>query len=88
MRFMIMMHMPQRSASPANPGTLVHQIFVEHSSPDLRSFVQTILDNEYIIVKELYKDPDAKFQTGEEIAINYRYIAKIRAMGKGDRNGP
>jgi len=81
MRFMIMMHMPQRSASAANPGTFVHQIFVEHPSRDLRSFIHTILQDEIIIVKELYKDPDAKFQTGEEIALNYKYIAKVRAMG-------
>jgi hypothetical protein len=78
---MIMMHMPQRSASASNPGTFVHQIFVEHPSKDLRSFIHTILQDEYIIVKELYKDPDGKFKPSEEIALNYKYIAKVKVMG-------
>lgn len=81
MRFMIMMHMPQRAASAANPGTFVHQIFVEHPSRDLRSFIHTILQDEIIIVKELYKDPNAKLEIGEDIALNFRYIAKVKAMG-------
>ena len=81
MRFMLMLHMPQRTASATNAGTLVHQLFVEHpTAKSLLDFVNILTQQEFVIVKELYKDPEAGFQAGTEIAINYRYIAKLRLM--------
>lgn len=88
MRFMIMMHMPQRTASSDNPGSFVHQLFVEHQARDLSEFIDCLVTDEFVIVKELYKDPEANRRSGNEIALNYRYIAKIKQMDNGDNDGP
>jgi hypothetical protein len=76
MRFLITMNMPSYS------NNLVHQMTVEHDSKSLDDFVEALSSNEFVIVEEFYKDPrtDADYYSRGHVALNYRYIGKIKVL--------
>lgn len=73
MRFQITLNMPSRAGNP------VHQIIGDSPAKSLQEFLEELQDNEFVIVREVYKDQE----TGEyypvgEVAINPNVIGKIK----------
>lgn len=59
----------------------MHQMNVEHPAKSLREFVEALMEEDFIVVEEFYKDP----YTGADnnrgmIAINYRFVGKIKPL--------
>lgn len=82
MRFLVTMNMPSHS------GNLVHQMHVEHPAQSLKEFISTLMKEDFVIVEEFYKDP----YTGADnnrgmIAINYRFVGKIKPMLRAPQEG-
>lgn len=87
MRFLITMNMPSYS------GNSVHQMHVEHkASKSLDDFVSALNTSDYVVVEEFYKDrADDDYYSRGEVAINHRYVGKIKVFNKqdnGDRYAP
>jgi hypothetical protein len=72
---------------PSYSGNLVHQMHIEHSSSkSLGDFVDALNSNDYIIVEEFYKDrADADYYSRGFVALNHRYVGKIKEYEIGDR---
>lgn len=73
-KFMLTMNMPSRN------GHDVHQIIAGHAAKSLEEFVSKLEEKEFVIVEEFYYDGQdkSKFFSRGDIAINYRYIGKIK----------
>jgi|APFre7841882654_1041346.scaffolds.fasta_scaffold50841_5 hypothetical protein len=82
MRFILIMNMAQRGARPSDPGTFTHQIFIEHPADNIAEFMRLLDNSNFIMAKELYKDPmgDRELSEGKTIGINTHYIAKVRPI--------
>lgn len=88
MRFEIVMNMPVRvnhekedlAKIPLQQIPLIHRIIVEHPSRSLEEFVDTLERHDFVIVEELFYDSYMKdLRSNGMIAINHRYIGKIKA---------
>lgn len=95
MRFVLTMNVPTRGAKnrdrnhhmqEENDGpNLVHLVYCEHASGSLAEFVAALRENDFVIVTELHKDRITKSINPEgEMAINYRYVAKIKPYMERD----
>lgn len=71
MRFKITLNMPSRK------GYSVHQIFAEHESDSIESFLVKLSKNGFIVVKELYKETDGSLQPHGELGILYAVVGKV-----------
>ena len=75
MRFLITMNMPSYS------GNAVHQIQAEHSSKSLEEFADALMQNDFVIVEEFYRDQNTKEDYSRGfMAINHQYVGKIKVM--------
>jgi len=74
MRLLITMNMPARA------GTLVHQVYAEYDCSSLEAFLEILLDNDFLIVEEFYRDKVifTKFDSVGNIILNCRYIGKVK----------
>jgi len=80
MRFLVTMNMPSYS------GNLVHQMTVEHSAETLDEFVGLLMRDDFIIVEELYKNPnDGSYYSRGNVALNHQYVGKIKALMHYDK---
>lgn len=78
MRFLITMHMPSRE------GNSVHQIHAGHDSESLDDFVETLCNNDFVIVEEFYRNQyDNQYYSRGKIAVNHRYVGKVKLYGEG-----
>ena len=87
MKFLITMNMPARSGVP------IHQIICEHPSSSLEEFVEALQGNDFLVVDEFYRDTEAprgldNYYPVGSIAINYRYVGKVKVMGNVTRAMP
>lgn len=85
MKFLITMNMPARSGPP------IHQIICEHAANSLSDFVAELQSNDFLIVDEFYRDTEAprgseSYYPVGQIAINYRYVGKVKQMGNITRS--
>lgn len=78
MRFWVIMNMPSYN------GNAVHQMHVDHKeSNSLEDFVKALTTNDFVIVEEFYRDrPDADHYSAGYVAINHRYVGKIKVFNK------
>lgn len=75
MRFLVTMNMPSYN------NNLVHQMMVEHSSKSLEEFVSLLMNEDFVIVEEFYRNPtDGVSYSRGHVALNHRYIGKIKAI--------
>lgn len=95
MRFVLTMNVPTRgekgrdktvrSHDEEDGPNLVHLVYCEHSAGSLAEFVSTLQKNDFVIVTELYKERITKsISPRGEMAINYRYVAKIKPYMERD----
>lgn len=85
MKFLITMNMPARS------GQQIHQIICDHEAKNLAEFVDVLQSNDFLIVDEFYRDTEAprgseSYYPVGSIAINYRYVGKVKVMGNVTRS--
>lgn len=78
MRFLVIMNMPSYT------GNAVHQMHVDHkASNSLEDFVDALSNNDFVVVEEFYKDrPDMDYYSVGDIAINHRYVGKVKVFNK------
>jgi hypothetical protein len=72
---------------PSYSGNSVHQINAEYPVDSLEGLVKALSTHDFIIVEEFYKDRlDAEYYSRGHVAINHRYVGKIKVLGpyKGD----
>jgi hypothetical protein len=71
------MNMPVKSGAP------IHQIMCEHpQAKTVEEFIYVLGQNDFIIVDEYYKDNNSSlYYNAGKIALNYRYIGKIKVVG-------
>lgn len=75
MRFLVTMNMPSYS------NNLVHQMTVEHEAKTLDEFVGLLMRDDFIIVEELYKNPnDGSYYSRGHVALNHQCIGKIKVL--------
>jgi hypothetical protein len=68
-------------AAPSNP--LVHRIICEHSAPNLEWFLAEFQKKDFVIVDEFYPDAaTGQYVSHGPIALNYRYIGKIKEWAR------
>jgi len=84
-KFLITMNMPARS------GQQIHQIICEHEAKSLKEFVDVLQSNDFLIVDEFYRDTEAprgseSYYPVGQIAVNYRYVGKVKVMGNVTRS--
>jgi len=73
MRFQITLNMPSRAGNP------VHQIIGESAARSLQEFLEELQENEFVIVREIYKDQESgDYYPVGEVAINPSVIGKIK----------
>lgn len=77
MRFLLTMNMPVKSGAP------IHQIMCEHpKAKTIDEFVAVLSQADFTIVDEFYKDNNSSlYYNAGKIALNYRYIGKIKVVG-------
>ena len=76
---------------PARSGQQIHQIICEHQAASLAEFVNELQGNDFLIVDEYYRDTEAPrgaeaYYPVGNIAINYRYVGKVKVMGHVTRS--
>ena len=82
MRFLVTMNMPSYS------GNLVHQMTVEHEASNLDEFIAILMEDDFIIVEELYKNPnDGSYYSRGKVALNHQYVGKIKVISNYAQNG-
>jgi len=76
MKLLITMNMPARA------GALVHQVYAEYDCDTLQDFMNVLMENEFLIVEELYRDREiaTKFTPVGQVVLNYRYIGKVKEL--------
>ena len=76
MKLLITMNMPARA------GALVHQVYAEYDCDTLQDFMNVLMENEFLIVEELYRDREiaTKFTPVGKVVLNYRYIGKVKEL--------
>lgn len=95
MRFVLTMNVPTRgersrdrtfkTTDEDDGPNLVHLVYCEHASGSLAEFTKALRENDFVIVTELYKDRVTRSISPKgEMAINYRYIAKIKPYMERD----
>lgn len=75
MKFILTMNMPSKS------GREVHSMIVEHPSPSLKLFLEELEDCDFLIVDEYFVDNNNPGRPPEhrgEVAINYRFVGKVK----------
>lgn len=77
MMFELIMNMPVRSSN-----TLVHRIICSHSAQSLEEFTEELESVDFLIVEEWYPDERNEYQNHGPIALNHRYIGKIKVWSK------
>lgn len=76
--FELIMNMPVRSSN-----TLVHRIICSHPAESLEELLEEIANSDFLIVEEWYPHELTKvFENHGPIALNYRYIGKIKVWSK------
>lgn len=73
MRFLLTMNMPSAKGHP------VHQLTVEHRAKSIRSFWETLSDNEFIICKLLYR-VDGEWIDRGEVILSTSCIGKAQEL--------
>ena len=72
MMFEIVMNMPVRD------GAMVHRIICQHPAVNLDAFTKELQTKDYVIVDEFYPDQLGKYANHGQIALNHRYVGKIK----------
>jgi len=82
MKFFVTMHMPPTMAPKGgDPPRLIHQMIVEHKSPSLEDFKETLIEDGYVVVREYFKDNkshDSPLVEQGDILINGMHIGKVK----------
>jgi hypothetical protein len=87
MRFEIIMNMPVRGTASRSPESapsshLVHRIICEHEAHNLEWFLAEFQKKDFVIVDEFYPDPTGQYVSHGPIALNYRFIGKIKEWAR------
>lgn len=77
MMFEIIMNMPVRSTKD-RPPELIHRIICYHKANTLDEITKELQTKDYLTVDELYPDEQGNFKNHGPIALNHRYIGKIK----------
>lgn len=69
---------------PSYNGHAVHQMHVEHkTSNSLEDFIEALSSNDFVVVEEFRRDrPDEEEYTAGHIALNHRYVGKIKILNR------
>ena len=66
---------------PSASGNLVHQVNAEYPVNSLEEFIDTLSNNEFVIIQEFYRDQTTREDVNRGfVAINYRYVGKIKVI--------
>ncbi len=77
MMFEMILTIPTRSTKE-RAAELLHRVIVYHKSNNLEEITQELQSKDYIIVNETYPNEQGVFEDHGAIALNHRYIAKIK----------
>jgi len=77
MMFEIILTIPTRSTKD-RPGELIHRVIVYHPSTNLEDITNELQSKDFIIAEEMYPDDFGQFKSHGPIALNHRYISKIK----------
>jgi hypothetical protein len=77
MMFEIIMNMPVRAAN-----TLVHRIICSYPVESIGDLVDDLNNTDFIVVDEWYPNEQNQMQNHGPIALNRRYVGKIKEWSK------
>lgn len=72
MRFLFTMNMPSKS------GAQVHQVIGEHASRDVDEIMTYLAEHDFIVVRELYRNPDKTMRQEGAVMLNPAHIGKVK----------
>jgi hypothetical protein len=75
--FEFILNIPVRSTK-LKPPELIHRIIGNHKAKSLEEITQELQSRDYIIVDELYPNEQGVFESHGPLALNHRYIGKIK----------
>jgi hypothetical protein len=74
----LIMNMPVRSSN-----ALIHRIIISHPATSLEELRHELAQNDLLIVEEWYPNDVTKvFENKGPVALNYKYIGKIKVWSK------
>lgn len=74
--FEVILNMPVRNTG--GPQQLIHRIICRHPSQSLEEITKELQTHDYLIVEEMYPNESGTLQNHGPIALNHRYIGKIK----------
>jgi len=77
MMFEVIFTIPTRSTKE-RAAELLHRVIVYHPSNSLEEMTHELQQRDFIIVEEMYPNHAGEYENHGAIALNHRYIGKIK----------
>ena len=86
-KYLFTLNMPSSQGNRDEDGRwdkLVHQVIGEHPAPTLEHLLNVLHENDYIVVRQMYKTPDRDennkmiWEERDDLIINMQHVGKIQ----------
>ena len=77
MMFEVILTIPTRSTKE-RPAEFIHRVIVYHPATSLKEITNELQSKDFIIAEEMYPNQQGVFEGHGPVALNHRYVAKIK----------